>query len=175
MMASAYPAVMTVVYTLEGAEITSLEEFWRLIGEAVNGPGGYFGSNLDAFNDCLRGGFGTPEGGDFAIEWRDHEISRRNLGYPETVRQLQIRLSRCHPTNGPFVRADLEAANARHGTTVFDWLVEIINDQARALSASDSDCDRVTPTLVHAPTTRPSTDESIPHLCGGFDIIRHFK
>jgi len=40
MMASAYPAVMTVVYILEGAEITSLEEFWRVIGEAVNGPGG---------------------------------------------------------------------------------------------------------------------------------------
>ena len=83
---------MTVVYILEGAEITSLEEFWRVIGEEVNGPGGYFGSNLDAFNDCLRRGFGTPEDGDFAIEWRDHEISRRNLGYAETVRQLQIRL-----------------------------------------------------------------------------------
>lgn len=120
---------MTTIYILEGAEITSLEEFWRVIGQAVNGPGGYFGRNLDAFNDCLCGGYGTPEDGDFVIEWRDHEVSRRNLGYPETVRQLEIRLGRCHPSNRPTVRVDLEAARACRGTTVFDWLVEIINDQ----------------------------------------------
>lgn len=29
------------------------------IGEAINGPGGYFGWNLDALHDCLRGGFGA--------------------------------------------------------------------------------------------------------------------
>jgi hypothetical protein len=54
MMASAYPAVMTVVYTLEGAEITSLEEFWRLIGEAVNGPGGYFDNFRSGSVDAIR-------------------------------------------------------------------------------------------------------------------------
>lgn len=91
--------------------------------------GGYFGRNLDAFNDCLRGGFGTPEDDDFVVEWRDHEVSRLNLGYPETVRQLELRLTRCHPTNRSAVRADLEAARAGRGTRVFDWLVEIFEDQ----------------------------------------------
>ena len=34
--------------------------------------------NLDAFNDILRGGFGTPEGG-FTLVWRNHQKSRRDL------------------------------------------------------------------------------------------------
>lgn len=124
-----YPALVTVTYVVEGSQVKSLEEFWRVMGEAVNGPGGYFGQNLDAFNDCLRGGFGTPDDDDFAVEWRDHELSRRNLGYPETVRQLELRLERCHPSNRPLVRADLQAARAGDGPTVFDWLVEIFDEQ----------------------------------------------
>jgi RNAse (barnase) inhibitor barstar len=34
--------------------------------------------NLDAFNDILRGGFGTPDGG-FTIVWRNHQKSRQEL------------------------------------------------------------------------------------------------
>src|SRR3979490_1591580 len=115
---------MTVQFESDG-EVGHLRQGYQLDGSTRNRS-----QTRELKLDFARGGFGTPEDGDFAIEWRDHEISRRNLGYPETLRQLQIRLSRCHPTNGPFVRADLEAAQARHGTTVFDWLVEIINDQA---------------------------------------------
>ena len=57
-----------MVYLIDGRRVSSLEDFYRVMGEAVNGPGGYFGSNLDAFNDCLRGGCGTPEDGDFMVE-----------------------------------------------------------------------------------------------------------
>lgn len=121
---------MRAVYVLDGAKVTSLEGFWQLMGEAVNGHGGYFGTNLDAFADCLSGGFGTPDDDDFAVEWRDHEISRQHLGYPETVRQLELRLARCHPTNSLLVRFDLEDARADRGPTVFEWLVEIFNDKA---------------------------------------------
>jgi RNAse (barnase) inhibitor barstar len=106
---------VTAVYVVDGGLVGSLEDFWRVMGEAVNGPGGYFGQNLDAFNDCLSGGFGTPDDGGFVVEWRDHEVSRRNLGYPETVRQLELRPGRCHPSNRPFVRADLQAARAGQG------------------------------------------------------------
>jgi hypothetical protein len=121
---------VSVVYGIDGCRIKSLDDFWLVMGEAVNGPGGYFGKNLDAFNDCLRGGFGTPEDGDFVVEWRCHEHSRATLGYPETVRQLELRLARCHPLNRPRAQADLEAARAGQGPTVFDWLLEIFEDQA---------------------------------------------
>ncbi|MBV6698043.1 barstar family protein [Kitasatospora aureofaciens] len=119
---------MTVTYVIDGTRVGTLEDFWKVVGESI-GCGGYFGRNLDAFADCLRGGFGTPEDGDYAIEWRDHEVSRRNLGYPETVRQLEDRLTRCHPTNREHVGADLAAARAGQGPTVFDWLVRIIEEE----------------------------------------------
>lgn len=121
---------VTPTYVLDGRQIRTLEDFWRVIGEAINGPGGYFGRNLDAFADCLSGGFGAPDDDDYVVEWRDHQVSRQHLGYPETARQLQIRLSRCHPTNRPSVSADLAAARQERGTAVFDWLIEIFNDRA---------------------------------------------
>ncbi|HEV8633461.1 MAG TPA: barstar family protein [Chloroflexota bacterium] len=115
------------VYEIPGDRIASLEDFYREIGEAINGPGGYFGRNLDAFNDCLAGGFGTPEGG-YVLRWRHSDRSREALGYPETVRQLERKLERCHPANRDAVREELERARRREGPTVFDWLVEIIRD-----------------------------------------------
>ncbi|MCC0100575.1 barstar family protein [Streptomyces flavotricini] len=121
---------MTPTYVLDGRQIRTLEDFWRVIGVAINGPGGYFGRSLDAFADCLSGGFGAPDDDDYVVEWRDHQVSRQHLGYPETARQLEIRLSHCHPTNRPSVSADLAAARQERGTTVFDWLIEIFNDRA---------------------------------------------
>ncbi|MFE6268274.1 barstar family protein [Streptomyces goshikiensis] len=81
------------MYVLDGTQVRTLEEFWHVVGESI-GCGGYFGRKLDAFADCLRGGFGTPDDGDHLIEWRDHEVSRQNLGHPETARQLELMLGR---------------------------------------------------------------------------------
>ena len=119
---------VTVTYVLDGSRITTLEDFWHVVGESI-GSDGYFGRNLDAFADCLRGGFGTPDDGDYVIEWREHQLSRRHLGHPETARQLELRLARCHPANRPSVGADLAEARAGRGPTVFDWLVGIIEDE----------------------------------------------
>lgn len=48
-------------YELDGRYIVDEDSFYCAIGEAVNGPGGYFGWNLDALDDCMRGRFGaTP-------------------------------------------------------------------------------------------------------------------
>lgn len=67
---------------LDGRQIRTLEDFWRVIGEAINGPGGYFGRNLDAIADRLSAGFGAPDDDDYVVEWRDHQVSRQHLGYP---------------------------------------------------------------------------------------------
>jgi RNAse (barnase) inhibitor barstar len=123
-----------VQYQIDGIRITTLEDFYDAIGEAVNGPGGYFGRNLDALNDCLRGGFGTPDDEDITFVWTDSEHARRNLGYPETIRQLELRLARCHPTNRDHVRAELDRAAHGEGPTVFDWIIEIFQDQQVTLT-----------------------------------------
>lgn len=120
---------MTVTYVIDGSGITGLESFWDAIGEAVNGPGGYFGRGLDAFADCLSGGFGTPDDGVFVIEWRDHTRSARALGHEETARRLERLLPRVHPTNRSLFEAKLADARAGRGPTLFDQLVEIITER----------------------------------------------
>jgi hypothetical protein len=47
------------------------------VGEAVNGPGGYFGWNLDAFDDCLRGHWGARA--PFTLVWHDAAVAREHL------------------------------------------------------------------------------------------------
>jgi RNAse (barnase) inhibitor barstar len=112
------------IYEIDGYSIATLEEFYDAISRALI-PGVTWGRNLDAFNDILRGGFGTPDDG-FVLRWSNHHISQERLGYAETPRQLELKLERCHPTHRDECRAQLAAARARRGPTVFDWLVEII-------------------------------------------------
>ena len=113
-------------YILDGSKVTTLEAFFDEVSNTLI-PGASWGRNLDAFNDILRGGFGTPDEG-FILRWTHSEASRAYLGYAETVRQLEKRLERCHPTNRDRVRAELSQAQQGKGITVFDWLVEIIRD-----------------------------------------------
>lgn len=115
---------MTRDFNIDGVRTISLEAFYDEISEILI-PGAEWGRNLDAFNDILRGGFGTPEDG-FRIRWSNSADAKKHLGYKETVRQLEIRLQKCHPTNREKVRAELAAAKECRGPTVFDWLVEII-------------------------------------------------
>jgi RNAse (barnase) inhibitor barstar len=69
-----------VIYRIDGRKIKSPSDFYREIGAAVNGAGGYFGRNLDALADCLRGGFGTPEKRPYEFEWQNSSHSQRHLG-----------------------------------------------------------------------------------------------
>ncbi len=133
----------TKTYEIDGRAFDTLESFFDEVSRVLI-PGASWGRNLDAFNDILRGGFGTPDEG-FLIRWRDHQISRDRLGYPETVRQLEARLQRCHPTNRELVAADLERARRQDGPSVFDWLVEII--QVHGPGGMESE-DNVTVDLV---------------------------
>lgn len=111
---------------LDGTRIESLEEFYDEVTRVLV-PRVVWGRNLNAFNDILRGGFGTPDAG-FRLVWRAHSHSREKLGYAQTIRQLEQHLARCHPTNRPSVEAELARARAGTGPTVFDWLLDIIRE-----------------------------------------------
>jgi hypothetical protein len=64
------------------------------------------------------------------LEWQAHDVSSANLAYDETIRQLEIRLARCHSTHRPHVSEQLALARNHVGPTVYDWLTEIIERQA---------------------------------------------
>ncbi|MFI9013102.1 barstar family protein [Streptomyces griseus] len=64
---------------VDGSGFTTRDGFYCALGEAVNGPGGYFGSNRDAVWDCLRT---TRSDGaaPFRLVWRHVAASRQALG-----------------------------------------------------------------------------------------------
>ncbi|GAA2467923.1 barstar family protein [Winogradskya humida] len=64
-------------FDLDGRFVTDVEGFYCALGEAVNGPGGYFGWNLDALEDCLRGGWGARP--PFRLRWHDSAVAREHL------------------------------------------------------------------------------------------------
>ncbi|MGV9313907.1 barstar family protein [Streptomyces sp. NPDC003691] len=64
-------------YVLDGRHITDVPGLYLALGEAVNGPGGYFGSCLDAVVDCLRGTFGYTAPA--TLLWRDAAVARERL------------------------------------------------------------------------------------------------
>ena len=115
---------MAKVYVIDGSLFGTLEEFFEQVSRVLI-PGADWGHNLNAFNDILRGGFGTPDDG-FEIHWTQSNTSRARLGYAETVKQLEARVERCHPSNRPKVSQQLAEARNGIGSTVYDWLIEII-------------------------------------------------
>jgi RNAse (barnase) inhibitor barstar len=114
------------IYVIDGSVFRTLEEsaaeFTRVLG--LTSP---WNGNLDAFNDFLRGGFGTPDEG-FVLIWRNSGLSKDRLGYVETSRWLEEDLKTCHPANVPSLHARLTGARRHEGGTLFDTLVEIIRD-----------------------------------------------
>ena len=68
------------VYDLDGTHVTDKASFYLAIGEAVNGPGGYFGWNLGALDDCLCGHFGAEA--PFTLVWHHSHIARESLAVP---------------------------------------------------------------------------------------------
>jgi Barstar (barnase inhibitor) len=111
------------VLVIDGANFSDFDgfarEFTRLLCNYT------WRGNLDAFNDLLRGGFGTPENG-WVLRWLNSESSRAALGYEETTRRLERLLFTCHPSQRSTVQARISRARSGEGPTLFDEIVGII-------------------------------------------------
>jgi hypothetical protein len=127
--------IVKTEYMLDGSAFATLEEFSQHFSERV--LGGYqWRGNLDAFNDVLRGGFGTPDDG-FVLVWRDHALSRSRLGHAEMANRLERLRQTCHPSNVDRVDSELAAAHQSLGPTLFDLLVEIIREHGEGGSEAE--------------------------------------
>ncbi|MEV6809632.1 barstar family protein [Streptomyces sp. NPDC051132] len=90
---------MEDVIHLDGAQISTKSGFYCALGEAVNGPGGYFGSNLDALADCLSSSSG--EGPPARIIWRNFQASQEFLDHAfldsivGLMREFRVDLATC--------------------------------------------------------------------------------
>ncbi len=63
---------------LDGAVMPERASLYCALGEAVNGPRGYFGSNLDALEDCLSHNYAGVRPS--RVLWRKFEASEELLG-----------------------------------------------------------------------------------------------
>ncbi|WP_326984784.1 barstar family protein [Chryseobacterium sp. MYb264] len=66
-----------LVIQLDGNNFNNLDEFFCTLGEEVNGICGYFGRQLPALYDCLRGNFGVKSFEE--ITWLHHQRSKKML------------------------------------------------------------------------------------------------
>lgn len=66
-------------YELDGCHITDIPGLYLALGEAVNGPGGYFGACLAAVDDCLRGTFGYTAPA--TLLWRNAATAHEYLSH----------------------------------------------------------------------------------------------
>ena len=130
-------------YEIDGARFACFDGFCDEISRQLI-PGTYWGRNLNAFNDILRGGFGTPEGG-FHLIWRNADLSQDSLGRAETLRVLRAQLKAATPEQRPLVLEDIEDVLRGSGDTLFDWLVMIVQEHGPGGSESE---DNVTLTLL---------------------------
>jgi hypothetical protein len=129
------------VRAIDGARIEDLDGFYDEISREVI-PGATWGRNLHAFNDILRGGFGTPDGG-FIFLWKNAARSRRALGYAGTVRWLRGLPKVVHPTNVEERRRQIALALAGEGETLFDLLVGIVRSHGPGGAEAEDGVDLV--------------------------------
>ena len=110
----------TPVLVIDGSRFVDFaEEFTRLLTNYT------WQGNLDAFNDILRGGFGTPPGG-FTLRSEHSDLSRVRLGHEAMALRLEDVLTTCHSSGRSRVLEELDDALHGVGPTLFDLLVEII-------------------------------------------------
>ncbi|MCF2525675.1 barstar family protein [Yinghuangia soli] len=68
------------VYDLDGRQVTDEAGMYCALGEAVNGPGGYFGQDPQGLHECCSRDFGARS--PFTIVWNDAEVARTHGSSP---------------------------------------------------------------------------------------------
>jgi RNAse (barnase) inhibitor barstar len=113
------------VLVVDGTRFDDLDGFAREFSRLLSGY--TWRGNLDALNDVLRGGYGTPDGG-WILRWVASETSRVALGHAETARRLERLLPSVDPSNRVTFEARLDAARRSEGPTLFDEIVAVLRE-----------------------------------------------
>src|SRR5690349_10362116 len=106
-----------MIYEMDGTAFRNYDEFAAYFSNRVLREHRWNG-NLNAFNDILRGGFGTPEEG-FTLRVVNTDAARRALGYSETVRLIETALKVADPSRRAELERQLADAQRGIGQTMF--------------------------------------------------------
>lgn len=65
------------ITTITSNEMNHYDHFYIALGEAIHGPGGYFGQCYNSLRDCLGGGFGISK--PFTLKWLNHILYKKQF------------------------------------------------------------------------------------------------
>ncbi|MER5638386.1 barnase inhibitor [Kitasatospora sp. NPDC002227] len=75
-------------YLLDGSHMINIAGFYCALGESVNGPGGYCGSNPSALEDCL---ISTPQDvAPLRLVWQNFRVAEQSLDPDELGYALEV-------------------------------------------------------------------------------------
>jgi RNAse (barnase) inhibitor barstar len=133
-------------YIIDGNSFDNLEGFYREIDRLLTKDLPWKTSNLDGFNDILRGEFGVHEYGEpILLRWINFEKSKNDFGYEATIRYYERLLLTCHPSNREHIKKQIADAKKRIGETLMDIITEIILD----VDNTGHDCLLITDESTH--------------------------
>lgn len=119
-------------YTLDGMSILNFQGFLAEFGKMINGDGGYFGKDLESFDDCLFGGYGM----DIPCEiiWNNSDFSKIHLGHDVFYLWCQESIDKGkYPDEDglSFLKEAQKRAGQNMGSTMFDEIVNRITSVER--------------------------------------------
>ncbi|WP_033403862.1 barstar family protein [Paenibacillus fonticola] len=80
-----------IIFHLDGTYVTDYPSFFCALGEAINGPGGYYGFDVCSLIDCVHGGFGATA--PFTLIWKNHLVAEKCLDTNSWVRDIEYKRS----------------------------------------------------------------------------------
>lgn len=87
------------------------------------------GHSLDALHDILYGGFGVFEPKEeIVLIWENHEKSKKDLGMERTKDYYESTIKKGYPFSIALNRERLDCLLAGEGKTLYEIIIEIIND-----------------------------------------------
>lgn len=118
-------------FIVNGNNFLDLQSFYdEVVNVLTEDFADKFGRNMNAFDDILLGGFGKFEHQEnITLIWKDIEKSKKDLGWPETIKYVEGKLKTCHPTNIESVKNDLKLAKEFKGQTLFEIIIAKIKRQ----------------------------------------------
>ncbi|MEI7487496.1 MAG: ribonuclease inhibitor [Chryseobacterium sp.] len=117
---------MTVI---NGSHFSNLEGFYEEVSKVLTKDTNWKVETLDGFNDILYGGFGIFENYDeVEIIWKDSQKSKEDLGFKTTKEFYENKIKQGKPFNVGLIQDKLNELIDGKGQTLFDILIEIIEE-----------------------------------------------
>ncbi len=114
-------------YILNGNAFKDLNGFIQEFSKMVNNESGYFGKDLDSFDDCLFGGYGLEN--PCIIIWENSSESKKVLDYEALLNWCKGKLEKRNYLDEDgfnYLVSSCENAKNNVGPTLFDQIVDRI-------------------------------------------------